>query len=294
MSTSSDAGVDNYRKAIDSYRSVAKWVVSSFGAVAAALVVGLPLTSLGELEDLTLVAAILCVAVVFVAILVVIRSACQVLEPLPPVGRSDLVTDTLFFGPLNAYVKDHQSILGRKDVTTTAELKAKYDGLLAKKRKATADYAKAESPGNKKAFDYAVKVTEQHKERLDHLVTFGGVLHMERLYKKAMKRVYIAIAVSGAVAVCFACLSGSAANADSGEEATASNQAPIHVTVGGPRPLDWPRSCARLYFALDKLAVEQPRVGPLWPKGSLSPWDRKCGLENREDVQRALEFLGRP
>jgi hypothetical protein len=299
MSASSDSAtataVDGFRKAIDSYRSIAKWVVSSFGAVAAALVVGLPLTSLGELHDLTLVGAILCVVVVLAAILFVIRTASRVLEPLPPVDRADLAKGIAFFKPLDDFIEKDASVLGWDDVRTAAQLSAKYDGRRKEKKDAWKPYAR--EPGNtvkQKAYENADKAAEEVRERLDLLVTFGSTLRMEQLYRQAMNKTYAAIAVAGAVAIVFACLSSSPADADSDrEKAIASSQAPINVKVGGPRLLDWPRSCARLYFAVDKLAAAEPRVGPLWPKGSLSPWDRKCGLENRADVQRALEFLGR-
>lgn len=298
MSAGSDsasaASADNYRKAIDSYRSLAKWVVSSFGAVAAALVVGLPLTALGELHDLALVGAIACVVVVFVAIGVVIRTASGVLEPQDPVGRSDLAKGISFFKPLDDFLADNPSMLGRDDVSTAAGLKGKYDELREKRKTAWRTYAGEQSEANKRAFDEATDAAEEVRERLDLLVTFGGALRMKQLYKDAMKKVYVAIGVSIAVAICFALLSSSAANAGSDMEASASTPPPIHVTVGGPRLLDWPRSCARLYFALDKLAAAERRVGPLWPPGSFSDWDRKCGLRSRADVTRALSFLGHP
>jgi hypothetical protein len=278
---------DQYRRANDAYRSVARWVVSSFGAVAAALVVGLPLTSLGHLHDLRLGLALLCAAIVFAAVLYVVRTASRVLEPLPPLTYGDFAKSPNF-DPLRDYLKGDKSMLaGEKGVNSAADLKTKYDAYLDKRRDARKAYENEQSKLNEKALQYGEEDVEILEEKLSVLALFGSVLLMKEVYKQAMTGVYIAIGVAAIGAVGFAYLSSPPADASS------PGQPAAHVTVDGPRLLDWPRSCARLYFALDKLAQDDHRVGPLWPESAFSDWDRACGLKSREDVRRALEFLGR-
>ena len=290
--SASAAAAESYRRAIDSYRSVARWVLSSFGAVAAALVVALPLSSLGDLDGVGLGAAIFCVLLVFLLILYVVRTASEVLEPMPPVGRADLAKQAPFFQPLNEFIEENRSMLGWDDIDSAAELKAKYDDLREQRKTAWAAYAVEQTATNKKELDEAGERAEEVRARLDLLVTFGSALRMKQLYRRAMNRVYVSIGIAIAAAILFACLSSSASDSSSTQAADSAKHSEVHVTVGGPRLLDWPRSCARLYFALDKLAAAETRAGPLWPEGSLSNWDRACGLRSRADVTRALAFLG--
>lgn len=71
-----------YTDAIESYRSIARWVVSTFGAVAAAFVVGLSLNSLGGLDACRVAMSIACIIIGFGAVVFTITAATAVLEPL--------------------------------------------------------------------------------------------------------------------------------------------------------------------------------------------------------------------
>jgi membrane protein required for beta-lactamase induction len=61
---------NQYQKGINEYRATLKWVVSSFGAVAAALTVGLQVTSLGSLYGWRLYWALPSVTLAFGAVLI--------------------------------------------------------------------------------------------------------------------------------------------------------------------------------------------------------------------------------
>ncbi len=282
-SQASQAAVQ-YRTAIDAYRSIAKWVISSFGAVAAALVVGVQLTSLGELHGWRLHLAFVSVAVVFGCVLTIMAVASRLLVPLRVNYRG--FAKGREFGPLRKALKQDNSDL-ENEADTAAALAEKFETLRSELRATRRKHEEDSSAITEQAVKDAeqdVAIVYEHVMRISWL---GRFLRTKQIYRQTMAVLYVAVVIAAAGAIGFAYFSSPPA------EDPSSKHAQVHVTVGGPRLLDWPRSCARLYFALDKLAAAEPRVGPLWPAGSLSKWDRTCGLRSKGDVERALEFLGR-
>jgi hypothetical protein len=279
-----------YTDAIQSYRSIAKWVVSTFGAVGAAFVVGLSLNTLGGLSEWRVVMSIICIVVGFGAIVFAIEAATAVLEPSRV--TFDGFEESPDFEPLRTLLKDDPSPLDG-EATTAQGLAAKLEEF--EKHEGVAREYADEHPENPVA---ARRVREREQdvgylyEKVSGLALLGQMLLIKKKYLESKKKIYGAVVAAGLAAIGFAFASNPPHHeTPSTTQATVKPQ--IHVSVGGPRLLDWPRSCARLYFVLDKLATAEPRVGPLWPAGSLSDWDRACGLRSRADVARALAFFGR-
>jgi hypothetical protein len=71
-----------YKDAVDNYRSTLKWVITTYGSVAGALIVGLQLTSLGGLHGTRLYSAIGAAAVALIALMVVLGMAAYALTPV--------------------------------------------------------------------------------------------------------------------------------------------------------------------------------------------------------------------
>jgi hypothetical protein len=268
-----------YRDGIDSYRTVAKWVVSSFGAVAAALVVGLQLTSLGELHGSRLFWAILCVSAAFGSTLAVIAAASRVLVPRRMNYHG--FAKSADFQPLRDELALDKSPLNADEVDTAADLAKRYEAFLSYRKKLRRKNETEPNPVAAKALEEADEDVAILYGKVMTLTWLGRFLRAGQIYRQAMVVLYAATVIAVAGAVGFAYVSSQPTNAKPPEGTN------LHVTVG------WPRSCARLYFALNKLADDEPHVGSLWPAGSLRDWDRTCGLRSRRDVARALKFLGR-
>jgi hypothetical protein len=277
---------EQYRDGLAAYRSVAKWVVSSFAAIAAALVAAVQLTSLGELHHSRLILSFVSLGVAFGFILLIIGIAARLLAPmLVNYKKFETSRD---FKPLRAYLKDDTRPLGdpSEGIKTAGELAKRYDDALVRFANATVAWRTSPSDENKEELGKATAARDTYRKRIARVTWLGRYLRGSQMYRQTMVMTYVCVAIVAAAAVAFAYLSSPPATSGSAAEQA------IHVSVGGPRLLDWPRSCARLYFALGKLAQDQPRVGPLWPPGSLSDWDRVCGLRSRADVARAMAFLG--
>jgi hypothetical protein len=68
-----------YRTAIDELRSTARWLITTFAAVAGVLLAGVQLTGIGELEGDELTGALICAAVAIVGVALAIHGAARVL-----------------------------------------------------------------------------------------------------------------------------------------------------------------------------------------------------------------------
>jgi hypothetical protein len=304
-STSPEPG-DQYQKAIDAYRSIAKWVVSSFGAVAAALVVGVQISSVGGLKDWRLAGAIASVALIFGAILVIIKAAVRVLLPVRvsyqgfakatefTLLRADLERDP---APLNGEVK------------TAAQLAEKYEDFLKYKDETEEVYEEAQkrhtdtpSAASQKEVDDARTASEDAEGKVDtlyeHVMTItwlGRLLLTEKIFNDAMRLIYRAIVAAAIGAVAFAYLSSPPAKPPPATKidvsfGEAKNKPPspatnVHVSVNEPK------TCVDLYLALDELARAKPNIGSHWPTTSLGKQDHACGFDTEKELAHFLSFL---
>src|SRR3984957_8971179 len=72
---------DQANAAIDQFRSVGKWIITSFAAVAALLLAGVQLTSLGSVNGWHLFWSCVGLGIAIVSVIVAIRSLTSLLEP---------------------------------------------------------------------------------------------------------------------------------------------------------------------------------------------------------------------
>jgi hypothetical protein len=298
---------DQYEKAIDAYRSIAKWVVSSFGAVAAALVVGVQISSVGSLDDLRLVGALASVALVFGSILVIIKAAVGVLLPIrvnyhgfakaPEFAllREDLERDR---APLNG------------EAETAAQLAEKYEDFLKyqdetqevheeaqKRHTATPSVASQKQVDDaKKAWEDAEAKANTLYEHVMIITWLGRLLQTQKIFDDAMRLIYRAIVAAAIGAVAFAYLSSPPAKATPATNIHVSFNEPktkpppssatnVHVSVNEPK------TCVDLYLALDELARAKPNIGSHWPTTSLGTQDHACGFNSKKELARFLSFL---
>ena len=130
---------DQAKAAIDQFRSVGKWIITSFAAVGTLLLAGVQLTSIGTVSGGRLALAIVGLAVSVAAVLVAVRSVAALLEPhvSAPDSAIDAADDTST--PLGEFFKDHKQVILPPGINTAAELKEKFDRLRSQAQRSPGD-----------------------------------------------------------------------------------------------------------------------------------------------------------
>jgi hypothetical protein len=273
---------NKYQNAVNEYRATLKWVVSTFGAVAAALVVSLQLTSLGALHGWRLYEAVACVGAGLGAILIVIVAAVRVLEPLQ--GTYAGFAQGSEFKALRDFLEKDQTPL-QGEAGTAAELADKYDRAQQAQAAAwDAFQAKKDNP-RREAYEHAKAEYDGLGPIMDSVGALGLYLYMRRRYYRMMPLVYAGIAIAGAGLIAFAYLANPPAEAHP-------KQLPPQIIYKKVVKAQ-PPSCASYYFTLDELADDEPSIGNHWPAGSLDAQATACGLNGRRALAHFLTYLGR-
>jgi hypothetical protein len=272
---------NQYQKGVSEYRATLRWVVSSFGAVAAALIVGLQLTSLGSLEGWRLYWALVSVALAFGAVLVIIIAASHVLTPV--IGTYVGFAEGDEFQALRDFLEHDPSPL-QKEAKSAAELALKYEHADAAQLAALHSYEKGEEDDARKK---ALEGAEATYDDLDGVVvtvtTLGLFLHMRQRFRRVMKIVYGGILVAGIGAIAFAYLANPPAQAQT-KDSTKKQK-----TVAQVQPV----SCARYYLTLAELAHHEPDISEHWLAHSLDSHAVACGLGSEAAVAQFLTYLDR-
>lgn len=278
---SSPPAPDNqYREAITLYRESVKWVISSFGAVAAALIVGIQLTSLGELHGERLTWALISIGVVFASIIGIIVAAVRVLSPIS--GTYAAFKDDRGFKPLRDFLeKDNTPLRGKaKDA---GELADKYEKTLQVENEKWHLYNADQ--GNASARDEYLEA-KKYRVSLFQVVravtTLGLFLRTKQLFGRAMRVVYFGVALGAIGAIAFAYLANPPAT-------TAKKSSTANVVVSARLPLN----CAGFYLTLDRLAQNEPNVGKRWPAGSVGPQAKACGFQTKQELTKFVSKLTR-
>jgi hypothetical protein len=256
---------NQYGGAIAEYRTNVKWVVSSFGAVAAALVVGIQLTSLGELHGYRLIWSVVSAAVVFASILAIIGFTARVLSPLGATYAGFKEGDE--FGPLRNFLETDKNPL-RGQAETAEELAEKYDqAVTIEKEKWVADDGEA---GEALGSEYAA--AKANRENLFPVIIdvtdFGIFLRTKQLFQQAMLAVYIGVAFAAAGTIAFAYLANPPAP-------------PKKSTV----------DCVAFYVSLDQLLDDEPGLAKSLPRMSLEPEAKACGIKTAAQQESLLSTL---
>jgi hypothetical protein len=286
---------DQNRKVIDEYRSIAKWVVSSFGAVAGALVVGVQLSSLGELEGSKLLWAAISLTVLFLAILTVIASAARVLLPVRltykglAVGRK--------FKPLRRALAEEQQRELKDVAKDLAEEVKKFDLVIDRVVKARTALKDGSTPAREDALEKATQLRARWDISITERVWRARTTYTEYTFKSSMVATILGVLAAAIAASGFAYISSSVAKAppvtnvhvsfDKSKTKAPPPSTNVHVAVNEPK------TCVDLYLALDKLAQAKPNIGSHWPTTSLGAQDQACGFQSETELARFLSFLAR-
>jgi hypothetical protein len=274
---------NKYQNAVNEYRATLKWVVSTFGAVAAALVVSLQLTSLGALHGSRLYGALACVGAGLGAILIVIVAAVRVLEPLQ--GTYAGFAQGSEFKALRDFLeKDPTPLQG--EARTAAELAGNYDRA-QQAQQATWDayQANKDDATHREAYERAKAEYDGLGPIMDSVGALGLYLYMRRRYYRMMPLVYTGIAVAGAGLIAFAYLANPPAQAQP--------KPPPPQIIFKKVVQAQPPNCASYYFTLDELADDEPNIGSHWPAGPLDAQARACNLLSKRALAHFLTYLGR-
>jgi hypothetical protein len=256
---------EQYRKGIQSYRDSVKWVVSSFGAVAAALVVGIQLTSLGSLHGERLLWAVISGGVVFAAVIAIVAAAVRVLAPIGATYTEFEKGRT--FAPLRKFLQKDRAPL-REKADSAKDLADKYKCLVDRENK---DYDLFKA--NEKDETLKQNYLDTKKERVDlfrvvQAVTALGLhLRVKELFKHGMVTISIGVLLTAAGAISFA----------------------YWANPPAPKKLD----CVGLYLDLDKLVDDDPLAAATWPEDPISGEAKDCGFTSNEKLTQYLEGLAR-
>jgi hypothetical protein len=266
---------DSQRKVVETYRSIARWVVSTFGVVAGALLVGVQLSSLGRLHGSHLHWALASVAVLFLAILAVIGAAVRVLVPVRVIYDGFAAPE---FKALRKAVKRKKALLAG-GVASLDDLAREYDAAAKRQEDAHKAHERVPNEATRKSLEEAEENTKEWDEPVMEMVWLGRSLHTKRVFKRSMTITFLAILLAAAAATGFAYLSSMPT-----EEATRPPPK-VHVSVNEPK------TCVDLYLALDGLADDERHIGSHWPTSSLGAQDHACGFHNVKELARFLSFL---
>jgi MFS family permease len=266
-----------YQKAVSEYRATLKWVISAFGAVATALVVGLQLTSLGALQGWRLDWSLVSVGVAFVAILVIIIAATRVLVPI--MGTYAGFARAPEFKALTAFLRKDSSPL-QDQADTAAQLAEKYDRAEAAQNLTWDTYQEKKDDTNRSAYERAKAEFDGLAPVVASVTALGIFLAMRRKFGRVMIMVYVAIAIAGACMIAFAYLANPPAEAKTKPQEE-------HKVVVQTKPAN----CARYYLTLAELAHHKPSISSHLPERTPDAQAIACGLPNKHALSLFLAYL---
>ncbi len=112
--------------AIDTFRSVGKWLITSFAAVGTLLLAGVQLTSLGSASGARLAAAFAGLGIAVAAVILAVVSLTALLQPHVSAPDEAVATADDQASGLGKFVAKHRAVLLPAGVTTAGELLAAF------------------------------------------------------------------------------------------------------------------------------------------------------------------------
>jgi hypothetical protein len=279
-----------YQEAIDGYRKTASWLLSSFGALGAALIAGaVPLSSLTESVGWRKPIALICLAIALASILLVVSKAVALIAPQRGSYR-DFGAD-LFAALRKDLERDNTPL--KQAATSATDLAEKYDSALETLRRCYFEYREAWLAGDPRAtgpanggvgpsleelYTDAKEYSEELEEIVVRVTWLGLVLNTRKLFSSFVRGLYVAIAVAAASTVAFFVI------AVPPEKAPAPPPK-VAVTVSEPQ------TCAGLYLTLDELVQHAPQIADKWPAAKLGEQAKECGFADRNSLSQFLHLL---
>jgi hypothetical protein len=190
---------DALTKAADRIRATAQWLITAFAAVAAVLIAGSQLSSLGDLGGWRLAVAFICVVIAVAAVAYAIGQAAGVATA----GRASLGDlanpDETALGDIRQRVNGDPALLA--GYTDVAALSTDYATTLSQRKDALADYYKnVDDQGKEKAArvaDAQAQVVDQAAQRLLSVASFYT---LSKKFNDARPRMLVG-ALVGALAI---------------------------------------------------------------------------------------------
>jgi MFS family permease len=193
---------DQYRTAIEGYRNVIKWVLSSFAAVAGALIAGLQLSALGQLEGEALGWALFGVTLALGGVVAIILFAVQVLVPIGATYKQ--FEQSRDFEPLRKYLELDKSPL-RLKASSASGLADAYDEAIEQESAARKGHEK--HPSDKQLEHDLAQATAKREELYAVVVSItklGLTLRTQELFARAMWAVRLGVVAAAVGGILFA------------------------------------------------------------------------------------------
>lgn len=192
---------DQYAAAIDSCRGVLKWVLSTFGAIAAILVAGLQLTSVGQLHGTRLVVSVVAFSVAFGSVFWIIMLAIRVLAPTGGT-YSEFESGAAFHALRESLVRDQAPLRGK--ASSAEELAREYTESL--KQEGEAYRIAAADPSDENIHKYATATANRQSlyPTLMAITSFGVYLRVRELFDQTGTAIKFLVPVIAVAAVVFA------------------------------------------------------------------------------------------
>ncbi len=265
---------NQYQKGANDYRTTVKWVLSTFGTVAAALVGGLQVTSLGALHGWRLYWALVAALIALGAVLIIVIAATSAL--LPVIGTYAGFAHDPEFKALRDFLRQDSSPL-QGEATSAAELAHEYELADAEQQAAWTSFQANEDDAHADAYERAQGKYESLDGVVQTVTSLGLFLQIRNRVKRVMRVVYVGVLATGIGAIAFAYLAHPPAEA----------QAKEHKDVSQVNPVN----CARYYSTLDELTDDERSISKHWPAPTVDAQANACGLHSKAALAHFLSYL---
>lgn len=193
---------DQYSAAIDTCRTTVKWVLSSFAAVAAALIAGVQLTSLGQLRDGRLAWSVVAAIVGFGCVFAIVLSSVRAL--MPTGGTYSGFAEAPEFQPLRDVVIADPALL-RGKAANLADLAKNYEDALVAESEAYEQY-KVATDDKQLTARYKSATAERAAlfPTVQGLTSLGVYLHVRKLCDQTFDLIKVLVPLAAIAAGAFA------------------------------------------------------------------------------------------
>jgi hypothetical protein len=219
-SSSGPSVADQASAAIDQFRSVGKWIITSFAAVATLLLAGVQLTSLGSVHGWRLFGAFAGLGIAVIAAIVAIANLTSVLQPHVSTVEDSVAEAEQEGSPLASFIANHRTLFFPVGIEDVQGLKGKYD-------EARAARALAQRPSSYSEGNY-----QELRRSLWNLVWMSSYENAKKEFEESRKVIIgaaLAVAVGAALYAWAATAPTTGSNSNSSSAAV--GPAPVEVII---------------------------------------------------------------
>ena len=211
---------DQASAAIDQFRSVGKWIITSFAAVATLLLAGVQLTSLGSVHGWRLFLAFAGLGLAAIAAIMAIANLTSVLQPHVSTVEDAVAEADQDGTPLACFIANHRILFFPAGIENVQDLKRKYD-------EARAARSLAQRPSSYSESNY-----QDLRRSLWNLVWMSSYENAKKGFDES-RRVIVAaaLAVAAGAALYAWAATAPSTGADTNTSSAAVESAPVEVTI---------------------------------------------------------------